>query len=244
MAGRGTKSRLGRLEELKGLLAADDYATVGALAGELGVSERTLARDLALLRDAGLPIDSDRGRGGGVRLLRSWSLGRLQLDHAEAVDLLLSLAIAERIGSPLFLQHLAPIRRKVAAAFSDRQADLIRGLRRRILLGDGASETVLAGYKAPARPRVAAVAAGFFEMRRMQIEYAGADGRLATRRIDAHYMLYNPPVWYLLTYDHLREDVRSFRIDRIRSVEVCPETFRLRPRDHFVAAADIGAEQL
>jgi hypothetical protein len=52
--------------------------TAGELAEELGASLRTLNRDLGLLRDSGLPIESDRGRGGGLRLKRNWALGRLR----------------------------------------------------------------------------------------------------------------------------------------------------------------------
>lgn len=64
---------------------------IGALADEFGVSRRTLTRDIALLRDRGLPVDADRGRGGGVRVASTWGVGRLTLDYREAVDLLVSL---------------------------------------------------------------------------------------------------------------------------------------------------------
>src|SRR5262245_43533546 len=134
MVTRTTSGRLGRLEELKGLLAARDFVTSGELAAELGVSERTLQRDIEVLRAGGVPIDADRGRGGGLRLERAWSFGRLHLSLEEAIDLLLSLAIAERIDSPLFLRRLASVRRKLAAAFSAKDQAKIRMLRRRLLI--------------------------------------------------------------------------------------------------------------
>jgi predicted DNA-binding transcriptional regulator YafY len=52
-----------RLEALKALLAERDYTTAAELAAELSVSVRTLHRDLALLRDLGIPVDTDRDRG-------------------------------------------------------------------------------------------------------------------------------------------------------------------------------------
>ena len=67
------------------MLADRDYTTAGELAAELGVSVRTLHRDLALLRDFGIPVDSDRGRGGGLRLEHGWSLGRVHLSESEAI---------------------------------------------------------------------------------------------------------------------------------------------------------------
>ena len=59
---------MARLEELKGLLKGRDRSTGEALAAELGISRRTLHRDVAILRDNGLAIEAARGRGGGMRL--------------------------------------------------------------------------------------------------------------------------------------------------------------------------------
>src|SRR4030095_13703776 len=88
-----------------------DYTTAAELAAELSVSVRTLHRDLALLRDLGIPIDSDRGRGGGLRLERGWSLGRVHLSESEAIGMLLSLTIAEKVGSPIMLDDARMIMR-------------------------------------------------------------------------------------------------------------------------------------
>jgi len=166
MAGRAALSRLDRLEELKGLLKAREHVTAAELAGELGVSLRTLNRDLEVLRGSGVPIESDRGRGGGLRLQRNWALGRLHLSPVEAIDLLLSIAIAERMNSPLLLQQLAPIKRKIVAAFSESYQPKIRSLRRRILVGKPASEAVLATFSQPERGALTGIAEAFFDMRR------------------------------------------------------------------------------
>ena len=88
MGDRATSARLHRLEELKGLLKAREHVTIAELSSELGVSVRTLNRDLEVLRDSGVPIETDRGQGGGLRLQRNWALGRLHLNPAEAIDLL------------------------------------------------------------------------------------------------------------------------------------------------------------
>ena len=61
-------SRADRLMDLADLLRGRDETTVAGLAGELGVTPRTLYRDLAALRDRGLPITGEPGRGGGIRL--------------------------------------------------------------------------------------------------------------------------------------------------------------------------------
>ncbi|MFE5549800.1 helix-turn-helix transcriptional regulator [Streptomyces sp. NPDC056534] len=75
------ENRVLRLDRLKALLAEHDYTTAADLAAELGVSTRTLHRDLALLREMGVPIEGDRGMGGGLHLESGWSLGRVHLNE-------------------------------------------------------------------------------------------------------------------------------------------------------------------
>ena len=65
-----------------------------------------------------MQIDADRGRGGGVRLDRNWGVGRINLAYSEAVDLLISLAVAEQMNSPMFLANLDSVRRQLVASSS------------------------------------------------------------------------------------------------------------------------------
>jgi predicted DNA-binding transcriptional regulator YafY len=244
MAKGETRTRIGRLAQLRGLLQARDHVTIAELAAELAVSRRTLARDLALLREDGMPLDSDRGRGGGLRLQSGWGLARLQLDHLEAIDLLLALAMAERLGSPLLLQHLPAIRRKVAGAFSRAQQDRIKGLRRRILLGQPASERVLGTYAPPSRGRLATVAQAFLEARCLEIEYADEAGRVTRRMIEPQFLYFNLPVWYLLVWDRMRAAIRFFRIDRIRSAILTDTRFRLADVRPYLVEAERNVQSL
>jgi predicted DNA-binding transcriptional regulator YafY len=244
MGPRATSSQLRRLEELKALLKAREHATAADLSAELGVSLRTLNRDLAMLRDAGVPIESDRGRGGGLRLQRNWSLGRLHLSPEEAIDLLLSVAIAERMNSPLLLQQLAPIKRKIVAAFSEGYQGKIRSLRKRILVGAPASAQVLASFSPPARKPLAGIADAFFNMKCIGIDYIDQNGVVTSRSVEPQFLYLNVPVWYLLAWDRLRAAVRHFRIDRIKSVTPLDSGFRLADSRLFLAEAEQGIEAL
>ena len=244
MHSRATSSRLHRLEELKALLKARDHVTAAELSAELGVSIRTVNRDLEILRDGGVPIESDRGRGGGLRLQRNWALGRLHLNQTEAIDLLLSIAIAERMNSPLLLQQLAPIKHKIVASFSESYQPRIRSLRKRILVGAPASDRVVSSFSAPQRKAVAGVAEAFFNMRCIAIEYADQNGAITTRDVEPQFLYLNVPVWYLLVWDRLRSAIRFFRVDRIRSVTVLEMGFRLADPRPFLAEAEEGVEAL
>src|SRR3954453_157608 len=81
--------------------------TSDGLARELGVSVRSVFRDIDHLRDRGYPIEADRGRGGGVRLHASWGLGKVLLSSEEALCTLLSLAISEKLSFPMFSTDVA-----------------------------------------------------------------------------------------------------------------------------------------
>jgi predicted DNA-binding transcriptional regulator YafY len=233
-----TGKRLNRLEELRGLLKSREHVTARELADELGIGLRTLSRDIEVLRNAGAPIESDRGRGGGLRLQRNWALGRLHLSPEEAIDLLLSIAIAEQLNLPLLLTQLAPVRRKIVAAFGENFQPRIRSLRRRIFVGKPASAAVISGYQSPDVTRLSMVSDAFFNQRRARIVY----GTLTTREIEPHFLFLSLPVWYLLAFDKLRQDVRHFRIDRITHCDMLDSRFRLAAPEPYLASAEEGLE--
>lgn len=235
--------RLRRLGRLRGLLAAGEHFVVRDLAAELGVSTRTLMRDLDLLRDDGLLIETDRGRGGGVRLARRHAAGRVQFTTVEAMSLLVSLAIAERLEASLLDPGLSHARQKIAAAFVRSEQDKIRALRRRVLVGAPASPRVAESYRAEGCGDIGQVRQSFFGQRLLEIVYRGERGE-TRRRIEPQFIYLTPPAWYFLAWDHLRDGVRAFRFDRIVRARVTDRTFRLRSPVLFHAAAETGAETL
>jgi predicted DNA-binding transcriptional regulator YafY len=238
------RSRVLRLDELKALLGDRDVTTVGHLADDLGVSLRTVQRDLATLRDLGMPIEGDRGRGGGIRLEHGWSLGRVHLNESEALGMLLSLTIAEKIGSPLLLEDLRSIQRKVSAAFTPAQSRRIRALRRRVLVGGPASDRILTNYSPPRPSITQGLIQAFLYQRVASIRYQDQSGTITDREIETQYLYYNLPVWYALAWDRLRDDVRFFRLDRLQRIQPLAANFRLRRPDPFLNAGEPEARTM
>ena len=238
------RGRAERLEVLKTLLANRDVTTVEDVATDLGVSGRTVQRDLATLRRSGVPIEGDRGRGGGIRLERGWSLGRVHLNESEALGLLLSLTIAEKVGSPLLLDDLRSITRKVGNAFAPEQARRIRALRDRVLVGKPASETVLDTYTPPTPAVTRAVLEAFQTRRLAGIRYTDRAGAVTQRKIEVQLLYYNVPVWYALAWDRDRDSVRFFRLDRIQQCSILESTFPLRPARDFLGADEPDARTM
>lgn len=230
------------MDELRALLQSGDASTVAELALALRVSTRTVTRDLNLLRERGLHIESSIGRGGGVRLDRHWSVGQAMLDYREALSLLLALALVEKLGSTFLLQGLNAIRNKLLVTFNPTEKQTVRNLRNRILVRTPASEPVRSGFAEPISAlRGDAVQRAFFEMRLLRMRYRDGSGAQTSRLIEPQYLLMAWPVWYLLAWDHLRDDVRAFRLDRILSAEVDELRFKLRGKHIFeTLIAEIG----
>jgi predicted DNA-binding transcriptional regulator YafY len=228
MKRESTIGRLQRLELITARLKSDDSMVIGDLAREFGVSVRTLTRDIQVLRDQGMPIEADRGRGGGIRMHWSWGIGRLSLTYAEAVDLLVSLAVAEQINSPLLMANLGSVRRKLMASFSPSMKQQINRLKSRIIVGASASPFVLSGFSAPNARVVAQLHQAFLMMRKIHIHYRGTSGEQTERVIEPQYLLLSYPVWYALGWDDLRSEARTFRCDRIERARLLDETFCLR----------------
>ena len=86
--------------------------TLGRLANELHVTERTIARDVERLRHSGVPITVVPGRGGGVSIERATPSGRVELDLPEIAALMASLAAL----GPSASEPAASAMRKLTAA--------------------------------------------------------------------------------------------------------------------------------
>lgn len=229
-----TLSRLERLDELIGILRSGDHHTVSVIAKQLNVSDRTIMRDLNVLREKGYPIETDQGRGGGLRLHRRWGVGKLNLNYKEVIDLLLSLAIMEKVGSPIFLRNLKAIRNKLSLSFPQEQRDKVQNLRKRILIGDLASKQVLKNYQDAPIPSADLIYESFFELKILSIVYRDGQYRKTRRMIEPHYLYLSWPVWYLFAQDYLRNDVRCFRLDRISSAKTLDKYFKLKRVNLFL----------
>ncbi len=230
--------RLRRMELLAVQLKQNGHCTIEDLARMHQVSPRTIARDIALMREQGMQIDADRGRGGGVRLDRRWGVGRINLDYAEAVDLLISIAVAEQMNSPIFLAGLGSVRRQLAASFSPEKRDRIDALKSRILIGVTASTYVQASFNSPSERVVRTLHQAFVDLETLDIDYEREDGEASKRKIEPHYMLLKYPVWYVVAWDHLKDAARTFRCDRINAARRSGITFRLRPQRYFAPLQD------
>jgi predicted DNA-binding transcriptional regulator YafY len=239
MAAMQRIQRVDRLDLLTRLLRDRPGITVSEVARELSVSVRSAFRDIEHLRDRGYPIEADRGRGGGVRLHSSWGLGKVLLSSEEALCTLLSLAISEKLSFPMFAPEVSRARKKIVDAFPTSERKKIAPLRERIFIGRPASARVRETYSVPDAATMRRLQVAFVREAIVTADYIKESGERSTRRLEPHAMFIAWPAWYLIGFDYLRNEPRTFRFDRFRGVEIEEHSsFRARPRE--IVSAVIG----
>ncbi|TNM59823.1 WYL domain-containing protein [Streptomyces sp. NP160] len=214
-----------RTLRLLSLMQARSHWPGGELARRLGVSARTLRRDVERLRDLGYPVDATSGPDGGYRLAAGASLPPLALDDEEAVALALALQGAatgtgdDDASAQPALRALA----KVVQVMPPRLRRRVDALRSVAVGGPWGG----AGGPDPAVLLVLAQACRDAE--RLVLDYTAADGARSQRRAEPHALVRLGRRWYLLAWDLGRGAWRTLRVDRVAAAR--PEGGRFRPRE-------------
>lgn len=204
-----------RLDRLAAQLRAQPGVTMGELAGELGVSARTVRRDVRLLRERGMDIEGDRGRGGGIRFARYASLPPLHLDARQVVGLWLAVQLGRQLtGLPFSRGSSAALNKVLSALPAERRAQL-RELCRRIVLGPPATAAMQEDVGEMCPTLLDAFEGCFREGSCMGFRYTDRLGAETQRRVEPHGIFVRPPFWYVLAVDADKQAPRMFRMDRI-----------------------------
>src|SRR5437867_3067124 len=139
----------------------------------------------------------------------------------------------------MFSAEVSRARKKIVDAFPTAERKRIAPLRERIFVGRPASSNVRSTYVAPDSQSMRRLQVAFVRETIVRADYVKETGESSSRRVEPHAMLINWPAWYLLGFDHLRGEPRTFRFDRFRNVDVEESApFRARPRE--IAAMLIG----
>lgn len=208
-------TRADRLSLLADELRARDTTTVDALADAVGVSRRTLLRDLSTLRDRGMAIAGEPGRGGGVRLEASRGVATVELALTEVVGLWLAARLSREASALPWSDGARAGMKKLFGTLPRERARALRALARRVMVGPPASERVRRGASAPPSALLQLFEQAFTERMGLGFHYVDREGRASVRRIEPHGLLVETPVWYLLARDVDKGASRTFRMDRV-----------------------------
>lgn len=186
--------------------------TAADLAERFDVTIRTVFRDLDALRGASLPIQSERGRGGGVVLDRSYTLPPVNFTPREAALLVTACGWLANMRVIPFTEALEAALDKVRAALStSSQRQLLKHMKTLQFVGVPART---------ARPEVRrALEQAWFEDATLQIRYSGR-GETSTRRVRLQSVVMERSETLLNCLDLDKQEPRQFRLDRIEHAEV------------------------
>ncbi|AIJ26995.1 helix-turn-helix transcriptional regulator [Amycolatopsis methanolica] len=211
-----------RVLRLLALLQRRPSWTATELAAELGVTDRSVRRDVERLRAVGYPVHATAGVGGGYQLGAGTRLPPLLLDDEEAIATAVSLRLAS--GGTVAGAGDAALR-----ALAKLDQVMPPRLRAEVRAVHGATETLVAGIEIDAELLVT-LARACRDAVRVRFRYSSRGSEDRERTVEPVRMVATNRRWYLMAWDLDRDDWRTFRLDRMR--EVTATTWRFRPREH------------
>ena len=206
------------------------------LAEELGVSVRTLHRYIAMLDDMGIPIYSERGPYGGFSLVRGYKMPPLVFTPEEAVAVYLGTSLVEEIWGQMYRDATQGALAKLVNVLPDEQRHEVAWARRTLL----ATGMHRADFT-PLAPLLEKLRRAARERRRVTMAYRSrGQSEPQQRDFDTYALIHRWGWWYVIGHCHLRQAVRTFRVDRIVELMLLDQTFEV-PADfdiHEYLAAD------
>lgn len=189
--------------------------TAKQMSEHLRVSERTIYRDIQSLSLSGVPIEGEAGVG--YRLSHRYQLPPLMFDREEVEALLLGARMVSSWGDTDMAIHANQAIQKILSVLPDH----LRHSDESLPLLVPNMEEVQKYYTAHSQPMREAIRL----RQRVAIDYVRADEQHSSRIIEPLGMIFWGKVWTLVAWCHLRDDYRTFRLDRIQSIEVTDEKF-------------------
>lgn len=201
-----------RLLRLLSLLQTRPLWDGAELADRLGVTTRTVRRDVTRLRSLGYPVEADAGHGGGYRLGHLGQGGRLPpllLDDDEAVAIAVGLRVATTTT-------VSGVEESAVAALTKLHQVLPVRLRERVAAIAGSTIQLPRGDLPPVDAEVLVVlAAGCRWTEGIKFTYRDHAGQESQRSVEPFHIVHTGRRWYLVARDRDRDAWRTFRIDRI-----------------------------
>ncbi|MGH6900363.1 MAG: helix-turn-helix transcriptional regulator [Geminicoccaceae bacterium] len=208
--------RADRLFEIIQLMRRQSLVRAQDLAARLEVSKRTIYRDVRDLMASGVPIEGEAGVGYTLR--QGFDLPPLMFNEHEIEALVLGARIVESWTDVELAEAASNVIAKVEAVIPERLRQHMTDI----------------ALLAPARHRAEPIAVDPRELRRalrrrlkVHFHYRDSADRATARAVRPLALFFYGPVWLLAAWCELRQDFRSFRLDRMARLEILDQTFRL-----------------
>jgi len=230
-----------RILQLLSLLQTHRHWPGAELAGRLEVSVRTVRRDVERLRELGYPVHASRGVDGGYQLAAGAALPPLLLDDDEAVAIAVAMQAAAQGAVAGIEESAVRALMKVVQVMPPRLRHRVDALRA------ATAAQPWTGQAPTVPPEVLiTLALACRDTERVEFDYTARSGQRTRRCVEPHRLVPLGRRWYLVAYDPLRQDWRSFRLDRLDGPRRTGARFRARelPGGDPVAFVRAGIAEL
>ena len=212
--------QIDRLIQIVFLLLSRNNLTAKQLAEELGVSTRTIYRDINILSVAGIPITSQKGYGGGLSLLQGFSLDKSYFTQAEQSNMIQALQILKSSNYPDADKTL----NKVAGLFShNMQSEWL--------------EIDFSYWGSPEKERVniTALERAIINKYVITFTYFNTELTVTAQTVEPLKLVFKSHAWYLVAWSLHKNDIRTYKMPRIRELQVTNQLFeRVLPQDFSI----------
>jgi predicted DNA-binding transcriptional regulator YafY len=219
-----------RLLSLIFLLQSRACIKASELAEELGVSKRTVHRYIKMLEEMGIPVYSERGPHGGFSLVRGYKLPPLIFTAEEATVLYMGANLVERIWGQLYKDAITAVTAKLDNVLPDDLREEVAQTQQRLVI----SGLMAKDYR-PWAATMHALRECIAEHRRVRITYRSFELQETCRDVAPYALTFRAGLWYLVAHCHLRDAMRTFRVDRIQDLQRLATRFTV-PQDFSAQA--------
>lgn len=214
-----------RLLTILELLQSHRQLSGAELSRRLEVDLRTVRRYIATLQDMGIPVEGQRGPHGGYRLRRGYRLPPLMFNDSEAIALSLSLIAMRQFNFPVDVAAVEGALAKILRVMPHQPMQRVRSLQEALIFRF--VQSPLQPLESDTLVQLSLAVSG---RNSVQLRYQSWHGKETERRFDPYGIVVNDGYWYVSGYCHLRQDLRTLRLDRIVALQPQEEHFE-RPPD-------------
>ena len=201
---------MNRLFEITYILLNRKAVTAKELAEYFGVSQRTIYRDIDTLDLAGIPVYTEKGKGGGIGLLPDYVLNKAILSDKEQQEILSALQGLSVVKTDETNQVL----QKLSAVFNRSAVNWL--------------EVDFSAWNFTNNTQFGSLKKAIFERRIAKFDYYGMSGEKTQRSVEPMQLWFKSRAWYLKGYCLKRRDIRLFKLSRIKNLVITDVNFNER----------------
>ena len=199
-----------RLVQMVFYIASHGHVTAKQLADAFQVSTRTVYRDINTLSVAGIPVCSSKGTGGGIYLLDGYTIDHSVLSKEEQKSVCQGLQILQAARYP------------DAETALDKMRAVFRNIRETKWLEVDFSYW---GSDEEEKRKVFDLQYATVHKYQIAFDYFNTECQKTERTAEPLRLVFKSHAWYITAYCCLREEIRTFRLSRMRHVRVLPQQF-------------------